>query len=227
MSWWKQLRLPLLMLTFANVVFVLGQSILDPNIGKRRFTTFEFPAAVPLPSWQLVATQPLANQIVEQPSIGTVVFPGRQYRYRYQGQPLEINMRYELETDGDVQQSTTKNTAIQFLPNQPTVVMRQQASGFYGLFVYQQRAYLNACINPRGGTTMTPGQFDTNRMRYDLQLPRLVPWLLGQQGLRDNRCLWTQLSVPLQQSSPQVAFSILEQAWFDWHQWWQPRFPHL
>jgi hypothetical protein len=35
---WNKLRIVLLILTFANIVLVLGRSILDPTIGKRTVT---------------------------------------------------------------------------------------------------------------------------------------------------------------------------------------------
>lgn len=237
---WKQLRIPLLVFTFANVFFVFGKSILDPTIGKRTITPFVFPQVVPLPQWQLVASQPLENQTVERPPFGKLVLPGIHYSYvknNLHGSskdvprpsslaPLDIKMRYEVETDGDVKRFIKDNTAIQFSLNQPSPVVRQREGlGFYALFVYEKRAYLDACINPRGGSTFTQEQFSYNRINYDVQFNRLVLWVLGYQGLRDNRCLWTHLSIPLNQSSPETAYVILEDAWFSWYQWWQTRFP--
>lgn len=243
MNRWKQLRTPLLILTFANILFVFGRLILDPNIGKRTVTPFVFPPVVSLPQWQLVASNPLKNQTVEQPPFGKLIFPGRQYRYIQNDLPassgastarrslaplasLDIKMRYLVETDGDVKQFIKDNTAIRFLFDQPLLVVRQQEGlGFYGLFVYEKRAYLDACINSRGGSTFTKEQFSDNRIKYDVQFNRLLPWLLGQQALHDKRCLWTHLSIPLNQSSPESAYLMLEKAWFSWYQWWSTRFP--
>lgn len=228
MSLWKQLRIPLLVFAFANVLFVFGKSILDPTVGKRTITPFVFPSVVPLPQWQWVASQPLENQTVERPPFGKLVLPGIHYRYVQNDLPLDIKMRYEVETDGDGKRFIKDNTAIQVSLTQPLVVVRQhEGLGFYGLFVYQKRAYLDACINPRGGSTFTQEQFSYNRIHYDVQFDRLLLWLLGQQGLRDNRCLWTYLSIPLNQSSPESAYVILEKAWFSWYHWWRPRFPKL
>lgn len=92
------------------------------------------------------------------------------------------------------------------------------------MYTYKQQAYLDACINPQGGSTFTSDLFDANRIRYDLQFARLLPWLLGHQELRDKRCLWTHLSIPLDRSSSD-AYVSLEQAWFSWHKWWSSRFP--
>lgn len=94
-------------------------------------------------------------------------------------------------------------------------------------FTHQQQAYLSACINPKGGSTFTSQQFDSNRIRYDFQFQRLLLWLFGREGLRDNRCLLTLLSTPLSQASPEAAYTTLEQAWFSLYKWWHSRFPKL
>ncbi len=239
---WKKLRVPLLVLTFANIVLVLSRSILDPSIGKRTIAYFVFPQVVPLPQWQLVASHPLKNQTVDRPPLFKIVLSGMQYRYlqndlhashhsgteKQTPAPLDIEMRYEVGTEGDVKHLIQDNTGIKFSLNQPSLVLRQQQGlGFYGLFVYQKRAYLDTCINSRGGSTFTREQFRSNRIHYDIQLNRLIPWLLGQQELRDQRCLWAHLSIPLNQSSPESSYHILETAWSSWYQWWLPRFPKL
>lgn len=227
MSSWKQLRMPLLVLTCANVLFVLVRTILDPTIGKHTVTPFVFPSVVTLPQWQLVASHPLKAQTIERPPpLSKFILPARQYRYIQNDLRLDIEMRYKVETDGDVKQFIKDNTAIRFLLDQPLLIVRQQEGlGFYGLFVYQKRAYLDACINSQGGSTFTREQFSYNRIHYDVQFNRLLPWLLGQEALRDKRCLWTHLSIPLNQSSPESAYLILERAWFSWYKWWSTRFP--
>ena len=223
---WKQLRIPLLALTCANILFVFGRSILDPTIGKRTVTPFVFPQVVPLPQWQRVASQPLENITVERPPFGKLVLPGSSYSYIQNDLPLDIKMRYEVQTDGNVKNFIRNQSGIKFPLNQPLVVVRKdERVGFYGLFVHQKRAYLDACINSRGGSTFTKEQFSYNRTQYDMQFNRLLPWLLGQEKLRDKRCLWTHMSIPLNQSSPESAYVILEKAWESWYQWWHPRFP--
>lgn len=226
MSVWKQLRIPLLVLTFVNIFFVFGKSILDPTIGKQTVAPFVFPPDVPLPQWQRLASHPLKDQTVDRPPATKSAMLGRQYRYIQKDLQLDINMRYELETLGDVKQLIKDHTAIKFSLNQPLIILRQHKQlGFYGLFVYQKRAYLDACINSQGGSTFTKEQFSYNRIQYDVQFNRLFFWLLGKQALRDRRCLWSHLSITLNQSSPESAYVILENVWFSWYQWWHPRFP--
>jgi len=48
---------------------------------------------------------------------------------------------------------------------------------------------------------------------------------LGRGNIQDRRCLWTQMSVPLDKTTPEDAKKILENAWVSWYGWWQPRFP--
>ena len=226
MSLWKRLRIPLLMLTCANVLFVLGRSILDPTIGKRTLTPFVFPSAVTLPQWQLIASEPLEPYTFERPPFEQLRLPGRHYRYIQNDLHLDIKMRYEVETNGDVKGLIRERNDIKFSLNKPLLVVRQHEQlGFYGLFIYQNRAYLDACINSQGGSTFTQEQFSYNRLHYDVQFKDLLAWLFIQQPLRDNRCLWTDLSIPLNQSSPESAYVILENAWESWYQWWRPRFP--
>lgn len=227
MNPWKKLRLPVLIITFSSAIFVFGRTITDPSIGKRKATFFVFPSSVPLLQWQFIASKPLPNRIVEQLPYGKLILPGMQYRYQQNSIPLDIKMRYEINTAGDVKQLIETHTDIRFPPNQSMPIIRENKLGFYGVFVYAQQAYLDACINPSGGSTFTSGQFDYNRIHYDFQFQRLFLWLLGRQELRDNRCLWTHLSIPLNQSDPESAYSTLEQAWFSWYKWWQTRFPKL
>lgn len=228
MNPWKKLRLPVLIITFTSAIFVFGRTITDPSIGKRSATPFIFPLSVPLPQWQFIASKSLPNQIAEQLPYGKLILPGMHYRYQQSGIPLDIKMRYEINTAGDVKQLIEMHTDIRFGPNQSMPIIRERKQlGFYGVFVYGQQAYLDACINPSGGSTFTSTQFDYNRIHYDFQFQRLFLWLLGRQELRDNRCLWTHLSIPLNQSDPESAYSNLEQAWFSWYKWWQTRFPKL
>lgn len=218
-----KLRVPVLIFTFASAIFVFGKTISDTGIGKRTLTKFDFPSSVPLPQWQFVESKPLPNQTRDELPYGKLVLPGMQYSYKQNNIPLKIEMRYEVNTAGDVEKFLEKYTDIRFSPSQ-TPNIRQDKQGFYGVFVYQQRAYLDACINPRGGSTFTWAQFDYNR-RYDVQFQRVLLWLFGRQELRDNRCLWTHLSIPLNQSNPESAYVTLEQAWFSWYEWWHSRFP--
>lgn len=214
---WKQFRIPLLALTFSSVLLVLGKVILLPSAEKRTLTPFVFPEAVPLPQWQLKASSALPEPTEEHPEL----IAQKHYQYVQNDLPLNIEMRYVI--DGNLRQHIRKYTSI----SSSAVVRQHQKVGYYGLLVDRQRAYLSACINPQGGSTFTPQQFNPNQYLYDPRWERILPWLLSQQSLPDQRCLWAHLSVPLQSSSPEAAYKKLENAWFSWHEWWQPNFPKL
>jgi cyanosortase A-associated protein len=111
-------------------------------------------------------------------------------------------------------------------PDEPGAIIRhQKETGFYSLSIEKERVYLRACINPRGPSAITYAQFIHNRYTYDLQFARLLPVLLGQESLRDHRCLWTHLSIPVKNASFEADYQVLEKVWLSWYQWWHPRFP--
>lgn len=172
----KQLQIPLLMFVFANIALVLGKVVLDPTIGKKTVTPFVFPQTVPLSGWQLVASEPLKSPNKEPgqaPSKESL--NGKQYRYTKDNQTLDVETVYELETHGEFKEFLRKYTPIKGIPDEQYIVVRQQPGvGTYGMFALQNRAYLNACINPRGGSTLTRQQYSDNRIRYDLLSDRLI-----------------------------------------------------
>jgi len=223
MFYGKTLRVSLLAITFSSVLLVLGKLILYPTVASRRVTPFTFPASVPLPEWKFLASSSLDNQI----NTSAKEISGRYYRYIQKDFPLDIEMRYLIDTDGDVDAFIKKHAGHSSSEPKNFVVLHQQKGiGFYSLFIQEKRAYLSACINPRGGSTVTGKQFRQNRNAYDLNFNRILLWLVGQDPLRDERCLWTLLSAPLQNSSAQDTYVILEKAWLSWYQWWSPRFPN-
>lgn len=218
MNLWKELRLYLLAITFFVGVFILGKRILAPV---DKSITFTFPQKVALQNWQSLASEPLAN--IQGENFNSVA--GKHYQYISNNQKLTIEARYLVSTNGDIQKVIEKSSLIPSLDKSLLVNRYSDKVGFYTLFSHKQRAYLSACINPRGGSTVTSEQFTENRNTYDLQINRLVPWLLGKEDLRDWRCLWTLVSIPIVKSSTQDTYPVLEKAWISWYNWWVPRFP--
>ncbi|MBW4626725.1 MAG: cyanoexosortase A system-associated protein [Brasilonema octagenarum HA4186-MV1] len=212
---WKQLRISLLAFTLSGVLFVLGTIVFLPTKDKQTVPAFTFPQEVPLPQWQFTISRPLP-----QPTKKVYkVIAQKHYQYLNKNWVLDIEMRYLK--DGDVVQLLRDFTFI----SSPAVVRQQQGVGYYGLGVEKQRAYLSACINPQGGSTFTNEQFNQNLHTHAIQPKRLLSWILSQEQLQDNRCLWAHLSVPFKNSSPEAAYQVLENAWFSWYRWWEPRFP--
>lgn len=225
MTYWKPFRILLLATTFSGVLLVLGKSILYPTISafpNYTLPSFVFPAAVPLPGWQLLGSNSLDNKTANSSNV-----LGRRYRYIQNNLTLDIEMRYLVDPNADVNNFIRTYTTIKLSTDQILSVLRQREGiGFYSLFIHQKRAYLSACINSRGGSTVTDRQFWQNRNVRDVFSSRFVSWLLGQSQLRNPGCLWAHLSVPLNNSSPEKAYQTLEKAWVNWYKWWHFRFPN-
>jgi cyanosortase A-associated protein len=215
---WKPIRISLLAVTLGGVLLVAGKSILYPNSGNSTTVEYNFPESVPLADWQMVDSVPL--KIAETSQVKT----GRKYRYTKNSISLEVEMRYVLGTNGDVASMMKGHTILKSSPGK-LAVANIPGVGYHGVLQQQNRLYLSSCINPRGGATVDAEQFRYNRNTQDLRFDRLVFWLLGKGNIQDQRCLWAQMSVPLDRTTPADANKILENAWVSWHQWWQPRFP--
>lgn len=218
-----KIRISILAFLSVAVMLVLAKSILSPPGKTSQLAPFNFPETVPLSTWQPIDSKNIPGESGKKYDI---YLGGMHYRYVQNGLPIDIEMRYLANTDGHVKGYLKKYTTIPSSPDKFKPIFRQKEGiGIYNLFVFEERAYLSACINPRGDTTVTGDQFRKNRAIYDMRFERIILWLFGQKELRDNRCLWALLSTPLQDSSPEKAYQILEQAWFSWYQWWQPQFP--
>lgn len=233
MNSWKKIRIPLLAFNLLTAGFVLGKSVLDSRVGQ--LTPFEFAEAVPLAQWQPVETKRL-KPLPEPDTDGSILQVGRQYQYRQDKRVLDIEMRYVLRTKGEVdrfvkdrrsQDEKTENAQGKPPEKINGTIGYEPNVGNYVLLADKERAYLSACINPRGESTFTREQYKHNQDIYDTDFNRLLPSLFGREKWRDDRCLWTYMSMPLAGSTPKETYKLLEGAWFEWKQWWQPQFPKL
>ncbi|WP_181357667.1 cyanoexosortase A system-associated protein [Stenomitos frigidus] len=210
-------RMAVLVLSFSGALLVLGKAIVVPKAAETQ-PSYALPATVPLSDWQTASSESL------QPMPEAIA--GQAYQYRHSDQSLKVELRY-MTGDGDVNRFLFVHTPIR-QENNRLVLKYQPSIGFYGVLPYQGRAYLSACMNPRGESTVTAQQFVQNLRTHDLIPARLLPWLTGQQPLLDRRCLWTLMSVPVTQADSATlnkAYKTLETAWFSWYRWWQPNFP--
>jgi cyanosortase A-associated protein len=226
MTLWKQARVGLLIIVFGGVSAATLKLLAFPNPKDRTHGTYTFPQTVPLADWQFQGSSAIVPP--SQPPGDPKLISAWQYKYTQSQQPqkpLTIGMYYLVSTKGDVNfllkrftPSTAEITASE--------VKQQQAIGRYKLFTQDKQAHLTSCINPYGGSTITGREFDKNRNQNDLRLSRLLPWLTSRVDLKDTRCLWVKLSLPLSAGeSPTTAYTTLETAWTPWYQWWQTRFP--
>lgn len=219
MNLWQLTRNPLLALTFGCGLLVLGKSVLSPPSAQSKAYTVTLPENVPLGGWQFQNSQPLTDPI------------GKTYQYKRGTEQLAIELRYVTHPHANEklfrEYVPTLANPTSPSPTQTPVIRQQNGIGFYSLSVKDGRAYLRSCINPRGEGAITYEQFIRNRYTADLQPSRFLPVLTGQEPLRDHRCLWAYLSVPVKDSSPETAYQTLEKLWSPWYQWWHTRFPQL
>ncbi|MDF5713733.1 MAG: cyanoexosortase A system-associated protein [Rhizonema sp. NSF051] len=214
---WKKFRIPLLAFTFTSIFLTLGNVILLSKKDQSTVTSFNFPEKISLPQWQSSTIYPLRTKPT---SNHPELISQKNYQYIQNNLILDVEISYL--TDGDAVKFIRDNTLTLSSP----VIHQQQGIGYYGFGVDQKRqAYLSACINSQGSTTFTDEQFNKNRHLHDTRPQHLLSWFLGEEQLQDRRCLWTHLSIPLKDSSPEAAYQVLEKAWFSWYQWWRPRFP--
>lgn len=212
---WQTIRVPLLAIVFGGTLLVWAKLVTTPKESTNRLVD-----SVPLPEWQFLSSQPVSNSEAKF---------GRQYRYQ-KGNLSLTAQQYYMESDGDVSRYLLAYSPVK-AANTNLVTKYHPQVGHYGLVTHQGQAYLSSCINPRGSSTVTTEQFTQNRYAHDLQLSRILPWMLGQTSLLDYRCLWTVLAIPLKSTSgsssptPETAYKNLELIWFSWHQWWQVHFP--
>ncbi|WP_448561995.1 cyanoexosortase A system-associated protein [Trichothermofontia sp.] len=203
------------------------------------------PDAPPLPGWQLTQSTPIAIALIDGSRASHA------YHFQRDNQVLTIHIHYLAPwTDGNNSRFLFVNTALR-TANAQLQARSHPETGFYGVLTTQGRAYLTACINPQGKSTITQQQTAQNRYTTGLRLGRVLRWLLGQGALLDGRCLWTLMAIPLTPVpaslpkrsepvgladgldpaapiapiTPEQAYAILESAWVPWHRWWQEHFP--
>lgn len=215
-----KVRLILLHTICISMVLILGKLILDPTAGKRSFADFKFPDALPLAGWKLVASQLLIDRALATAEYDRVN-AGRLYHYRQNAISLQVEVRYVLNTNGDVSR-LLQQTSVEPISKMQQI---QTISGFYNSFTTSDALHLTSCVNPRGNSTVTSTQFLQNRYAYDLQMNHLLAWATGQENLIDQRCLWLHLSTPLHVNPHDQALALLESAWHNLTLWGQTQFP--
>jgi len=217
----QSMRIGLLAVTLAGALLVLGKAIATPKDSNAAKNPYQLPSAVPLSGWQASGSSNL------QKAKGDPT--GQNYTYTQGQNSVEVRLLY-MKEDGNVSRFLFVYSPVR-AANANLQMRYQPGVGYYGVLSHEGKAYLSACIAPRGESTVTEQQFRENLYAHDLQVGRILPWISGQEPLLDRRCLWTLMSTPLPSgkgSDPQAsetAYKALESAWFSWFQWWQPKFP--
>ena len=202
-------------------------SIIEPTVGNRQVSSFNFPDRIPLKSWQLLGTESIVESKAENKEREEVIASAKNYTYSKDNLALKVEMFYLVGTRGNIPSILEDRVAIPAEVLEKAETKRAADIGFYTIFHHRDRAYLSSCINSRGNTTVNQKQFSQNRYKHDLKYTLILPWLLGKESIRDRRCLLANLSLPLDNLSPEIAYEILKEVWQDWYSWWQPQFPTL
>ncbi|HEY9617005.1 MAG TPA: cyanoexosortase A system-associated protein [Microcoleaceae cyanobacterium] len=224
------IRLALLVVTFGGTLLVLAKAIATPKLtvaptdaGRNLAKT------VPINGWQLVNSTVIEDKSTLKP--GESPAHGQHYQYRQGDRLLDVDLRHTIG-DGNVSRFLFVYSPVREGNAKLSQGVRHQPDiGYYGVLTHKGRAYLTACINARGGSTVTDQQFRHDRLTYDVQITRIFPWLWGQEPLMDHRCLWTLMSLPVQPDAKsgsvdsQEAYKELETAWASWYQWWRSNYP--
>ena len=202
--------------------FTVGKSIVRPAVKSSSVNNYTFPESIALSKWNLSASKPVKPNLVKPPAyISGNFIAGKHYQYVRNGKLLNIEMRYLADTNGDLKSFITNQTG-----ELSSGLKQDENRGFYSLYTHKDKAYLSACINPRGNTTITSDQFKRNLMIHDNRIERIFPWLTGQAEFRDKRCLWAHLSVPLNKDIVvDENYETLETAWHDWYDYWRSHYP--
>jgi len=211
-----------LALIFGMTVLVWGVAIASFQPQIPQVAPYPFPQVISLADWTLMDSQPLTlDQIPYSQDIPGDVVSGQRYHYRQDNADLQIEMRYLTDTNGDLKTLIKHQTG-----SLGAVLQSMKNVGDFSLFIQSSAGQLDACINPRGTSTVTSDQFKRNRTLYDWQSGRFLGWILGQSPLHDNRCLWTRMTLSINSASVELS-PRLKTTWADWHQLWQQNFPPL
>lgn len=208
------------LLTFTWLGIILTAIYL--MVSKKPILTRIFPDHIVVKNWQQVKFQPLDQYKYKDPSTDKfeIVESGQNYHYLRNSNKLVVEMRYVINTRGQANPFLSQFSK-EVIAERQNNIKNLQGIGKYTLYSDGKKAYLTACINPRGGSTVTSHQFMGNRYQYDITWNRFMPWLLGHHVLRDDRCLWTQLSVPLNGSIAADIYTALESIWKNNYLTWQ------
>ena len=201
---------------------VLLSSLLARNLGNRPVADFKFPPAF---TANKITARKIKHPLPKQTAKVAKIQSYQAYQLTSDRQTITMQMSYLVGVRGDVTQYLQNYTDIPETVIEQQQIKQQPAIGSYILLADRDRAYLSSCISPRSLGTVTQKQFSQQRYQNDLNFKTAWDWLQGKSSIRDRRCLWVLLTIPLKTSDPQAASQILEAAWKDLYQWWLPNFP--
>ena len=213
-----------LSVTSAIMMGVTIATLIIPEIGRREIQPLQFPSQVNLSGW----TEKKSIPLVKQPETKLRferLRSGREYHYQQQDAKLTAALGFSSPTVGRL-----KNYIKQTYPESLTTAYQQGNTryipnrGNYYLFQDEEKAYLSACLTPTGESTVDFQQYVNKANRNMFEWQTLIPRLLGQKSLRERRCLWVNLSTPLNSDSPETSYQLLESVFKAGYPQWQGLF---
>ncbi|MDM3849446.1 MAG: archaeosortase/exosortase family protein [Aphanizomenon gracile PMC627.10] len=205
-----------------------------------QIATYSFPQQIPLPGWQLTASEPVSIPQKEQnlpqqtrdmeayqmeADLREDILSGQIYHYRKTGQDLTVNFYY-IPSSSSLGNIQSYYKSLAFLPDLPKLIEpleKINPKGYHLQFSSGGKNYLTACINSMGKSTATVSQFIAYFYRPYLNPSQWLNLFNGKQTLRDKRCVWGQLSL----SKADGSEAELEAVWQALLSYWQGNFPKL
>ncbi|GAC1460989.1 MAG: hypothetical protein NVSMB70_06820 [Chamaesiphon sp.] len=220
-------RIPLLLTAWVGLISAAIYLVIVPTPGKQFLATANKLDSFPIVGWQLTTAKSLSNPTIKNLNPGFEgMLTGKEYKYLFNGRNLEIQTYYVVNTGSNMDAWLQQLTGISIKDIEKNMTARD-GLGYYALTTDGLQANLTACINPRGGSTVSSSQFTHNRYSYDFTWNRILSWMLGTEVLQDERCMWVKLSTPLNGGTPSVAYQILESVWAANYTTWQSHFPRI
>ena len=230
-----------------TLILTLGEMIFSPLPEKKLFLEQHFPDEIHLPGWQVYSGN--LPQHFDENKLQTI--PGKSYQSIQKNaflssamakKPVERVPDIVASVGGGYLEQTSKSLSIDIqmhyitrgqdvktllkkytsLPHQSLKVLEQEKIGSYGVLIHQDELHLSSCITPQGSSIVSKSNFYQSYPAFQILSDRLVFWLLGEKPIVENVCLWSHLSIPLSNSSPEKAYLTLEKIWFSWYQHWHP-----
>ena len=216
----------LLVLTNFLVLIASIYCLVENQAGNRNVKDFIFPKEISFANKNLRRS----DRVLVKPSINSEspekITSIQHYSATKDNFNIEVSISYLVNTRGNIYQLIDTQTNIAETILNQRQIKKHDSIGFYSIFHDKNHAYLSTCLNSQGKTTVTDQQFSANLNQVKITPTLLGKWLLGKASIRDRRCIWLHLSIPIE-SDINSSYSILESIWIDLVKWWIPNFPEL
>lgn len=199
-------------------------TILLPQIGRRELSALRLPSQLSLSGWKEQESTSLVTDPESELRFDRL-HSGQEYHYQKQQTQVRVALRFFSPTFGNTKKYIQEAYDKEFQKNYEQGNTRYLSNlGYYHLFTNEEKAYLSACLNPTFESTVSSAQYARQANKHFFERKNLIPRLLGQKSFRERRCLWVNLSTPLNPDSPETSYQILESVFKAGYTKWQGLF---